>query len=125
VAALLSAAVLAGCGGGPSDEQQVRRTLTEFVQATAHRDYRRICTQLLAPRLIERVEEVGLPCEKALETGLGKVRDPRLTIGNVTVDGDRASAQTRTSAAGQPPSQDTVRLTKVGGRWRISSLGGP
>jgi hypothetical protein len=123
VAALLLAAVLAGCGGGPSDEQQVRRTLMDFVQATARKDYRRMCTQLLAPQLIENAEQIGLPCEKALQKAFGQVRDPRLTIGKVTVDGDRATAQTRTSAANQPPSQDTVELTKVGGRWRIASLG--
>jgi hypothetical protein len=125
VAALLSAAVLAGCGGGPSDEQQVRRTLTDFVQATAHKDYTRMCEKLLAPQLVSQVQQIGLPCEKALQRGLGNVRDPRLTIGKVTVNGDRASAQIRTSAAGEAPSQDTIDLAKVDGSWRILSLGKP
>jgi hypothetical protein len=125
VAALLAAALLAGCGGGPSDDQQVRQTLRDFVKATADKDYKLICDQLLAPRLVDQVKAIGLPCEKALQRGLGDVRDPRLTIGKVTVDGDRASAQIRTSAAGQPPSADKVELSKVGGRWRVSSLGRP
>jgi ketosteroid isomerase-like protein len=125
VAALLSATVLAGCGGGPSDDQQVRQTLTDFVQATAHKDFKRMCDQLLAPRLVAQLQQIGLPCEQALQKGLGDVRDPHLTIGRVTVNGDSATAQIRTSAAGQAPSQDTIDLTKVDGRWRILSLGRP
>jgi hypothetical protein len=125
VAALLAAALLAGCGGGPSDDQQVRQTLRDFVKATSDKNYKLICDQLLAPRLVDQVKAIGLPCEKALQRGLGDVRDPHLTIGKVTVDGDRASAQIRTSAAGQQPSSDTVELTKVGGRWRVSSLARP
>ncbi len=97
VAALLAAAVMAGCGGGgPTDDQQVRQTLDQFVRATARKDYKRICDQLLAPSLVDQVKSIGLPCEKALERGLGDVRDPRLTVGKVTVTGDRASAQIRT-----------------------------
>jgi hypothetical protein len=42
----------------------------------------------------------------------------------VTVDGTTATAQVRSSAAGQEPSEDTVDLIKVGDAWRIASLGG-
>ena len=38
-------------------------------------------------------------------------------------NGNSATADVRTSAAGQEPSRDTLKLTKVGGRWRIASLG--
>jgi hypothetical protein len=38
------------------------------------------------------------------------------------VRGERATAQVRTSAAGQQPSRDTVALEKVDGVWRIASL---
>jgi hypothetical protein len=36
---------------------------------------------------------------------------------------DEASAQVRTSAAGEEPSQDTLRLVNLDGVWKISSLG--
>jgi hypothetical protein len=118
------AAVLAGCGtGGPSDEELVARTVTEFGRATAAKDYRTICDRLLAPALIEDLTQIGLRCEQALRRGLGDVRDPRLTIGAITVDDDRATAEIRTSAAGQEPSRDTLRLVRVDGSWRIASLG--
>jgi Putative lumazine-binding len=122
-AALAAAALVSGCGSGPTDEQQVARTVKAFAGASAAHDYATLCSRILAPSLISQVTQIGLPCEKALERGLGKVRDPRLSIGAITVDGSRAHVQVRTSAAGQKPSSDTLQLVKVGGSWRIASLG--
>jgi hypothetical protein len=120
----LAALALAGCGdSGPSDEAQIRGALEEFQRATAEKDYAALCERVLAPKLIETVEQVGLSCEMALEKGLGSVRDPRISVGSVTVDGDGATAQVRSSAAGEEPSEDTVRLVRVGDAWRIASLG--
>jgi hypothetical protein len=69
------------------------------------------------------VQSVGLPCEAALQRGLGRVRDAQLVVGRITVAGQTARAEVRTSAAGQAPSRDVLRLAKVKGRWRIASLG--
>jgi hypothetical protein len=121
--ALLAGAALAGCGSGPTDEQQVRATVDAFSKATAAKDYTKLCKQLLAPKLLEQVSQAGLPCEVALSKGLGDVKDPKVSVGQINVDGDSATADVRTSAAGEPPSRDTLKLTKVGGRWRITSLG--
>ena len=121
LAILLAAAVLAGCGG-PSDQQRVRQTVTDFGRAVRKRDYAHICTQLFAARLVEQLEQINLPCEQALLRSLGSRRDVQLTVGAVKVDGTTASAQIRTSAAGEQPSQDTLQLMKVDGHWRISAL---
>jgi hypothetical protein len=120
---VLGACVLAGCGdSGPSDEQQVRAALTEFGRATAERDYAALCNRVLAPDLIETVERIGLSCEDALKKGFEDVEDPRLAVGTVKVDGDRATAEVRSSAAGESPSEDTVELVRVGDGWRVASL---
>jgi hypothetical protein len=122
--AWLLAALIAGCGAsGPSDEQLVARAVAAFGRATAAKDYKTLCTRVLAPALIEKVTQIGLPCEQALRQGLGDVQDPRLTVGSISVGGDRATAEIRTSATGQAPSRDTLRLERVGGAWRIASLG--
>jgi hypothetical protein len=116
--------VLAGCGDqGPTPEEQVRSTVTEFGRATAAKDYQALCDRLLAPSLVEEVEAIGLPCEAALRRGLQQVREPRLTIGRVEVREERATAEIRTSAAGEEPSRDTLELVNVDGTWKISSLG--
>ena len=116
--------LLAGCGEqGPTPEEQVRATVAEFGRATAAKDYAELCNRLLAPSLVEEVESIGLPCERAMRQGLRDVRDPRLTIGEIDVRDDRATAQIRSSAAGEEPSQDTLELVNVDGAWKISSLG--
>ena len=116
--------VLVGCGdAGPTPEEQVRTTVSEFGRATAAKDYKTMCGRLLAPDLIEDVEQLGLPCERALKQGLDQVKDPRLTIGAVNIDGTDATAEVRTSAAGEEPSKDTLKLVNVNGTWKIASLG--
>ena len=117
------AVVIAGCGESePTAEEQVRTTLTAFIRATAAKDYQALCDRLLAPSLIAEVKKIGLPCEIALQQGLGEVRQPRLIVGAVTVNGKTATAQIRTSAEGQTPSQDTVKLERTDAGWRIASL---
>jgi hypothetical protein len=124
-AAALAALALAGCGGGPSAQEQVRETLDEFGRATAAKDYQALCDRVFAPQLVSELGEVGLPCEVAMQRAFEDVKDPRLTIGRVTVAEDEksAKAEVRTSAAGQKPSQDTVELVPVEDGWRVSSLG--
>jgi hypothetical protein len=123
-AVALALVVVAGCGDqGPTPEEQVRSAVADFGRATAAKDYQSLCDHLLAPSLVEDVKSVGLPCEVALREGLGEVRDPRLTIGRVEVQGERASVEVSTAAAGQEPSRDTLRLENVDGAWKISSLG--
>ncbi len=122
---LACACALAGCGeSGPTEEEQIRSALASFERATADRDYQALCTRILAPKLVETVKQIGLPCEVALEKGFEGVSEPRISVGTVTVDGTTATAEVRSSAAGQAPSEDTVELVKVGDDWRIASLAG-
>ena len=119
------AAALAGCGTRePSDEERVRTTLAAFATATAEKDYQRLCDEVFAKELLSGISGIGLPCEVAIRNSLAEVRDPRLSVGRITVQGAEASAEVRTSAQGQTPSRDTVRLVRdAQGRWRVSSLG--
>jgi hypothetical protein len=121
-AVLAISGAICGCGGGPSDTERVHAVVAAFGQASAAKDYQRLCDDLLAPRLVDEVESAGLPCEVALKQGLGEVQAPRLTIGQITVSGDRATADVRSTASGEPPSRDTLQLVRVGQSWRIASL---
>ncbi len=123
-AGLLACALLAGCGESePSPEEQVRQTLTEFGRATSAKDYQALCDRIFAPQLIEELRQIGLPCEVAMRQSLQDVEDPSITVGRITVTEAKATAEVRSSAKGQRPSQDTVGLVEVDGAWRISSLG--
>lgn len=121
--AFATLALLAGCGGDAASEKEVRGVVTAFGEASAKKDYQRICDDLLARSLVDNVEQYGLPCEIALKEGLGTVQAPRLTIGAVTVQGDRASARVKTTAKSQFSSTDTLKLRRVDDQWRIAALG--
>jgi hypothetical protein len=121
----LLAFALPGCGGRtPSDEEQVRAVLATFARSVENGDYQRLCDDVFAPKLLDGLAGIGLPCEVALRNSLGEVKDPRLTVGGVRVRGDKATADIRTSAEGQPPSSDTLELQRVDGKWKVSALGG-
>ena len=119
------AVAIAGCGDRtPSDEEQIRTLLGTFAHATETRDYAKLCDDVFSPKLLTGLQQIGLPCEIALKNSLGSVRNPRMTVGQVVIHGDRATAQVRTSAEGQPPSSDTLQLQRIKGAWKVSALGG-
>jgi hypothetical protein len=120
--AALALVSLAGCG--TSDEDQVRDTLRRFGAAAAKKDYGALCKDILARDLIRRLQAIGLPCELALRKSLGGVTRPAVTIQKVKVRGDTALANILTTAVGQRPSRDTIRLVRQGDSWRISELSG-
>jgi hypothetical protein len=125
--ALLAAAVAAGslaAGCGKSDDDKVRDTLARFEQATAKQDFKALCDDVLSKQLVQRLQAVGLPCQLALQRGLGNVLQPSITVEQVKVRNDTALARITSTAVGQRPSHDTIRLVKQGDEWRIASLSG-
>jgi len=106
----------------PNPEEQVRETLDRFAAATRDKDYQTLCDDLYAQDLVERIRAAGLPCEVALRTGLEDRQNPQLRVLSVDVDGDKATAQVRSTAVGEVPSTDTIALERDGGEWTVSSL---
>jgi len=118
---VLALLALPACGR-ESEESAVRDTLQTFADATARKDYQRLCDDLFSERLVEEVNRT-LPCEVALRrSDLDAARNPKIEVRSVKVDGDRASARVRSTAANQPPSEDTVQLVREGDGWRIAAL---
>ncbi|HEY6762894.1 MAG TPA: hypothetical protein VI318_25550 [Baekduia sp.] len=129
---VLLVVALAGCGAdeehpnaGPSAEDQVRTAVAKFGIATQKKDYQQICDQLLSRTLVDKIEAVGLPCEGALQRGLGDVRSPTLEITEVSISKGKALVSIHTTAAGQQPSDDALELVQENGRWKIASLAAP
>ena len=83
-----------------------------------------MCAELLAKPVIDSVRRAGLSCESAMKSALQGVQSPKLEVGEVTIKGNRASAEVHTTAANQPASDDTVALVREGGDWKIGALGG-
>jgi hypothetical protein len=105
--------------GGRDDEQLVREALSRFETASAHKDYQTLCDDLFASSYVRQTASSGLPCEVALRTGLEDVRNPKLEVLSVEVNGDRAAARVRGTAAGQVPAEDVYTLIREDGDWKI------
>jgi hypothetical protein len=134
IAALALAAAVAGCGAdeegggggaGVPAEQQVRAVVARFGVATRAKDYQQICDRLLSEELVSKIEGIGLPCESAVQRGLGGVRNPTLAINEVSISGSRALVSIHTTASGEAPSNDALQVVREGGEWRIASLAAP
>jgi hypothetical protein len=124
LAPVVVALTLVACGSQkPSDA--VRSSVDRFGKAVAARDYQELCDNLLAGNLIHILEERGVPCELALKSGLGDARAPKLQIRTITVNGDKALAAVHSTAANQPPSDDTLSLVREHGKWKVSALARP
>ena len=113
VALLVLGAAVSGCGGGPSDAEQVQPTVEAFGRATRPRTTSGCATSCWPRSWSTEVERVGLPCEVALRQGLGEVKAPTLTIGRIEVRGDNATAEVRSAARASNRRADTLELVRV------------
>ena len=108
----------------PDRDEEVRAALDRYAEATRAKDYQTLCDDLLSQEIVDRIRNVGLPCEVALRTGLGDRRNPTLTVLSVEVNGDQAFARVRGTATGEPPGTSTYRLVLEDGVWRIATSPG-
>jgi hypothetical protein len=133
VLVLALALALVGCGadeeggsdGGVPAEQQVRAVVARFGVATRAKNYQQICDRLLSKDLVDKIEAIGLPCESAVQRGLGGVRNPTLEINEVSISGSRALVSIHTTATGEAPSDDALQVVREDGEWKIASLAAP
>src|SRR3954447_19563580 len=114
-AALVCVLAVAGCGGDdkPDDQALVRKTLTTFSESIESQDYSVLCDKVFAPKLLEGLQSIGLPCEVAMKNSLSDVKSPRLTVGKITVSGNTAKAEIKTTAEGEAPASSILELQKI------------
>ena len=105
--------------GGRDDQAEVRAALERYEQASRAKDVQTLCDELLASSYVRQTSSSGLPCEVALRTALEDVRNPTLEVVGVEVNGDRAAARVRGSAAGQVPGEANYTLVREDDAWRI------
>jgi hypothetical protein len=120
---IAAAALAGGCGTSVSTRDQVRAKVEQFGASVANKDYKTLCTQVLAPSLVKHLSAAGLTCEQAMQVGLAGVQNPTLSIAKVTIHGHNASAVTLTGAKGQTASLSAIELVQTKDGWRVTSLG--
>ena len=122
--------MLSGCSGGSDDDpkpiegapKEVTEAVAALEAATRERDFQRICDELLARAARKRAG--GEDCAELLRSTAGDVRRPKISPLSIRVRGERADVRVRTTARGQAAIEDTIRLVREGGRWRIAALAG-
>ena len=103
-----------GCSLGGDEEPQpatgvpkeIAATVEQLERAVATRDFAEVCDELFTKAARER--SGGDDCAKQLGVSAEGVRRPRIEVGGITVEGDKAVV---------------LRLRREGGRWHVESLG--
>jgi hypothetical protein len=123
------ALTLTACGAAPrdstkkftGDERAVAKAVEDLESAARDNDSAAVCTKLLAEQLLTTLKEQGRNCETAVKDAFKDADSKDLTVDDVTISGEKASAKV-TSGTGDSTRTDTLELEKAGAGWRISSL---
>jgi len=123
--------VVAGCGGGGGGEkaskpvadraQAAASVVSQLERATAKHDYVTICDDLLTAG--ERSQAGGSDCPRLMAARAQGVAYPRIQIRRIELTPNGALVHVETTASGQAPAGDVIRLVLERGRMRIASLG--
>jgi hypothetical protein len=130
VACSLALAGLPGCSLGDDDEPEpaagtvraVEGTLERLERAIARGDWQEVCDDLFTASARRRAG--GDTCPRMLRSDAEGLRRPRIEILEIEVEGPRAEVQVRSSARGQRPLADVIRLSRERGSYRVDSLAG-
>lgn len=95
--------------------------IARLQKATAQRDFTTICDDLFAAST--RTQAGGTECPAVLGARARGVTQPRIAIKGIDLQGNTAEVTVRTTAVGQDPVTDVIRLVRENGQYRILSLG--
>lgn len=128
-AAVCSIALAPGCDRASEPPREVSAqakavgaTVEALERAIARRDFETVCRRLLTRAVREQAG--GRRCPAMLRRTARGVRDPRIWIRSISIQGSRAEAKVVTTAAGQAPAPDTIELVREDGGYRVAALGG-
>src|SRR5918999_3585356 len=130
MAALFALVVgLASCGGGDDEDQdggdlarEASAVVQQLERSIAAGEFERICSELLSAEV--RRQAGGGDCPAMLERTSAGIRRPRIEVNEIRIEGATAAVDVVTVAEGQARVEDTIRLVREEGAYRISSLSG-
>ena len=119
---------LVGCGGGGDDEaagglaQEAADIVKQLERSIAGGDFEYICSNLLSADV--RRQAGGGDCPAQLERTSARVKKPRIQVKAIRIEGATAAVDVVTIAEDQARAEDTIRLVRENGAYRISALSG-
>jgi hypothetical protein len=127
--AVASALALVGCGAetqqssvdtfpqGP--ERDVAQKVEDLQEAGEGRKPEDICSDILAARLVDELEQAGTDCQEEMRKAIEDADEFDLEVLDVTVNGTSATARVR---QGDDGPTETMQFTRERGQWRATSL---
>ena len=120
---------LAGCDGGDDDDddagalaREASGVIEQLERSIAAGEFERICSELLSAEV--RRQAGGGECPAMLARTSAGVKRPRIEVKEIRIEGATAAVDVVTVAEGQARVEDTIRLVREAGAYRISSLSG-
>jgi hypothetical protein len=120
---------LASCGGGSDDGEdagglarEASAVIEQLERSIAQGEFDRICSELFSAEV--RRQAGGGDCPAMLERTSAGVKRPRIEVKEIKIEGAMATVDVVTVAEGQARVEDTIRLVREAGAYRISSLSG-
>lgn len=121
------AVLCAGCATSSSvstafkgEEHAVAEAVASLQSAATASENKKICSQLLTKANVKALGGLSA-CEAAVKSQLGQIDSFEVATKAVHVDGDQATATVESVVAGKKTDQ-TVKLVKEDGSWRIDEL---
>jgi hypothetical protein len=124
---LAASLALAGCGTttDSSNEFQgpaaaVAEKVEDLQSAGESRRPEDICSEILSRTLVEQLEAAGTTCNEEMGKAIEDADDFELSVEDVTVQGDQATARVK---RGEDGPESTFEFAREDGQWRATSLG--
>jgi ketosteroid isomerase-like protein len=133
LAAVLAAALLAGCAGQATNDaaddyqgekKAVAQVIDDLAAAGRDRDAKEICTSILAESVVDKLRQGKSDCQDALSDQLADASDFQLDVESIQVSGDTATAKVKAPVDGKDVVQ-TLTFQREGRTWRLAKLAAP
>ena len=102
------------------EAQNVADVVGDLQSAGQRKDAAKICSDVLSAKLVDSLRSGGSTCVDEMDKAITDADDYKLTVEDVTVNGDTATAKVKNGKDG-PTS--TLEFAKESGGWRATSLG--
>jgi len=102
--------------------REAAAVVEQLERSIAAGEFERICSELLSAEV--RRQAGGGECPAMLERTSAGVKRPRIEVNEIRIEGATAAVDVVTVAEGQARVEDTIRLVREAGAYRISSLSG-
>ena len=124
-----AAALVTGCGGGASNQDQIKKVLGTYYQAFADGDGATACDQLAKDTVTNLEKQArGRSCRDVLNQALQQpdyaavaAKLKKAKISKITVLNDKATATIEVPGVGGRGARTSVALKKEGDSWKIAT----